>query len=175
MKKHTGCLVSFGGLPGTGKSTLAMRLAETTGAVYLRVDEIDAAIWRLDPDRDIGPESYHIAAALAASNLSLGRDAIVDCVNPWPLTRAIFAEAATRAGAALLRVETFCSDPVLHRRRVEMRESDIPGLAVPDWSKVETRDYRPWLDADIRIDTATLTEADAVAAIAIGMGVTGDR
>ena len=62
-------LVSFAGLPGSGKSTISRALSVATGAVYLRIDEIDAAIWALDPDRDIGPESYHIAAALAASNL----------------------------------------------------------------------------------------------------------
>lgn len=32
--------MEFGGLPGTGKSTLARQLAERTGAVWLRVDEV---------------------------------------------------------------------------------------------------------------------------------------
>ena len=76
-------LISFAGLPGTGKTTIAKHLSLTTGAVYLRVDEIDAAIWAIDPDRDIGPESYHIAASLAASNLMLGHQ--VDCRLREPL------------------------------------------------------------------------------------------
>jgi predicted kinase len=158
-------LISFAGLPGTGKSTIARALAAATGAVYLRIDAIDAAIWAIDPDRDIGPESYHIAAALAASNLALGHSVIGDCVNPWDVTRQIFAEAARQAEAKLLRVEIQCSDPALHRMRVEGREMDVAGLDKPDWQAVVARDYTPWLEADVRIDTAAIEVAAAVAKI----------
>lgn len=158
-------LISFAGLPGTGKSTIARALSVATGAVYLRVDEIDAAIWAHDPDRDIGPESYHIAAALAASNLWLGHTTIVDCVNPWAITRQIFAAAAQRAGVRLLGVELTCSDPALHRHRVESRKIDVPGLTPPDWAKVVRRDYTPWTQADLRIDTARQPVPEAVAEI----------
>lgn len=158
-------LISFAGLPGVGKSTIAAALSRATGAVFLRVDEIDAAIWAQDPDRDIGPESYHIAAALAASNLALGHDAIVDCVNPWALTREIFATAAARAGATLCGVEITCSDPVRHRARVEARETDVPGLKKLSWAEVEARDYHPWPGADLHMDSATLSVEAAVSAI----------
>lgn len=158
-------LISFAGLPGAGKSTIAKELSRRTAAVYLRVDEIEAAIWALAPERDIGSEGYHIAAALAASNLDLGRSAIVDCVNPWAVTREIFAGAAARARAELLGVEVICSDLATHRRRVETRESEVPGLAPPDWPKVLARDYAPWREADLRIDTADTGVADAVSRI----------
>ncbi|WP_138468275.1 AAA family ATPase [Poseidonocella sp. HB161398] len=163
-------LVAFAGLPGTGKSTIARALSVAAGAVYLRVDEIDAAIWALDPGRDIGPESYHVAAALAASNLELGHAAIIDCVNPWPLTRAIFSAAAERAGVPMLGVETICADRAEHRRRVETRATGVPGLAMPDWAAVEARDYEPWEAADLRIDTGITGVAEAVAAIRSRLG-----
>ena len=38
-------LIVFSGLPGVGKSTLARELAGQTGAVGLRVDCMDQAIW----------------------------------------------------------------------------------------------------------------------------------
>ena len=37
-------LIIFGGLPGTGKTTLARALAEQLGAVFLRIDTIEQAL-----------------------------------------------------------------------------------------------------------------------------------
>ncbi|MCL2723448.1 MAG: ATP-binding protein [Polyangiaceae bacterium] len=158
-------LISFAGLPCVGKSTIARALSVRTGAVYLRIDEIEAAIWALDPDRDIGPESYYIAAALAVSNLGLGHTTIIDCVNPWDKTRQIFGDAAKRADARLLGVEIHCSDPVQHQSRVERREMDVPSRTKPDWQKIVSRDYSPWTNADLTIDTARVDVTKAVAEI----------
>ncbi|MCR8725890.1 hypothetical protein [Frigidibacter sp. ROC022] len=107
----------------------------------------------------------HMAAALAASNLWLGHTVIVDCINPWDMTRRIFADAAKRADAGLLGVETRCSDLNLHRARVEERDIDVPGLCKPDWQDVLARDYTPWATADVQIDTAKMGVADAVSEI----------
>lgn len=162
-------LVSLAGLPGTGKSTVGKRLAQRTGAVFLRVDEIETVIRAAHPERDLGPEGYDIAAALAVSNLVLGHHAIVDCVNPWPLTRALFRAAAERAGARFLGVELVCSDAAVHRARVEGRPSDIPGHVLPDWEAVLARDYRPFPEADLRIDTAEVSAEDAAVRIAAAL------
>ena len=158
-------LVSFAGLPGTGKSTVARALSARTGAVFLRIDEIEMAMRAQDPARELGPEGYHVAAALAASNLAIGHDAIVDCVNPWPITREIFKAAAWRGGARHFGVELRCSDGAEHRARVEGRAVDVPGLVPPDWAKVLARDYVGWQDADLRLDTARLGVEEAVARI----------
>ena len=37
-------LVVFGGLPGTGKTTLARQVADRLGATYLRIDTIEQAL-----------------------------------------------------------------------------------------------------------------------------------
>ena len=156
-------LISFAGLPGVGKTTIARLLSRLTGCVYLRIDEIEAALRRDDPGRDVGPDGYYAAAALAASNLELGHDVIVDCVNPWAITRQMFADAAERGAATgVIGVEIVCSDPAAHRGRVENRAGDVPGLVLPDWQKVVTREYAPWDGADLRIDTAHTTPEDAV-------------
>lgn len=158
-------LISFAGLPGTGKTTIARTLSVAVGAVYLRIDAIDAAIWAIDPTRDIGPESYHIAAALAVSNLGLGHTTIIDCVNPWAVTRRIFCDAAHRATVPMLSIETVCSDQALHRMRVESRTPDIPGLDTPAWESVIARDYQAWDTADMRFDTARIDVQQAVGKI----------
>ncbi|MGV0820577.1 AAA family ATPase [Martelella sp. AMO21009] len=158
-------LIAFAGLPGTGKSTIAKALSAKTGAVYLRVDEIETVMLAHDPERKIGSESYEILAALAVSNLTLGHDVITDCVNPWALTREMFAGAAARADARFLGVEVTCSDPAVHRLRVEERPIDIPGWKKPTWQDVIARDYADWSIADIRIDTAGSSVEQAVSQI----------
>ena len=42
---------------------------------------------------------------------------------------------------------------------------DIPGLRLPDWGQITSREYEPWDRDHLVIDTATRTPAEAVAAI----------
>ncbi|WP_193170057.1 AAA family ATPase [Nisaea nitritireducens] len=163
-------LISFAGLPGVGKTTVARQLAQQQGIPYLRVDEIEGVLMVDDPERDIGPLGYQIAAALAVSNLSLGQNAIIDCVNPWQLTRDIFKDAARTAESGFFGVELYCSDETEHRLRVETRHADIPGKDLPDWQKVMARDYHPWAGADLRVDTAKLSAGNATDEIIRALG-----
>jgi predicted kinase len=55
-------LIVFGGLPGTGKTTLAKAVAKRYAAVYLRIDTIEMAIRTTEVLReDIGPAGYVVA------------------------------------------------------------------------------------------------------------------
>ncbi len=155
-------LVAFAGLPGTGKSTVAKALALASGAVLLRADTVEQAI-RAALGHDPGTAGYAAMLALAAENLTLGRDVIADSVNPLAETRDAFADCARRGGARLLDVEIVCSDRAEHRRRVERRVSDVPGLVAPDWAAVETRRLDPWTTSRVVLDTATRSPAQAVA------------
>jgi predicted kinase len=159
-------LIVFGGLPGTGKTTISRALAARLRAVYLRIDEAEQALRDSGVlSGDVGPAGYLAAMALARSNLEIGHTVIADCVNPVPESREGWATVAARAGARLLQVEVICSDVAEHRRRVEGREADIAGHLQPDWEAVQARDYRPWPDADVVIDTARLTPEAAVAGL----------
>jgi aminoglycoside phosphotransferase family enzyme/predicted kinase len=63
-------LVLVGGLPGTGKSTLARGLGEATGAVVLRSDVVRKELAGLPPDQPAGApfgEGIYTAAATAAT------------------------------------------------------------------------------------------------------------
>jgi predicted kinase len=157
-------LIVFAGLPGAGKSTIARELALRIGAVWLRVDSMDQAIWASGTaPADLRDWTYRAAQAVAADNLRLGRDVIGDAVNDWQGARDGWQAAA--AGAEVIWVEIVCSDPAEHRRRVETRVSDVPGLVLPTWEAVITRDYHPWDRDHLTIDTAGRPVADCVEAV----------
>jgi len=153
-------LIVFAGLSGTGKSSIARELAGKIGAVWLRIDSIEQAI------RDSGLVSgslddagYRAAYAVAQDNLCLGADVIADSVNPWMLTRNAWRDAGLKVGARVIEVEIICGDIEEHRRRVETRTSEVPGLVRPDWQAVIKRDYHQWDRSHFTIDTAGLTVA----------------
>ena len=162
MVKETtsGVLFIFGGLPGAGKSELARYLSGRLGAVYLRIDTIEQAL----RDQDLlvnGPEGYVLAYRLAADNLRLGLDVVADSVNPLQVTREAWRDVARQADATFCEIEVICSDEREHRRRVESREREVPGLRLPSWQDVVDRRYEPWQRERIVIDTAARTPAQS--------------
>jgi predicted kinase len=154
-------LIVFGGLPATGKSTLAKAIARERGAVYLRVDAIEQALRASQSLKDdVEDAGYRVAYALAESNLRLGRDVVADSVNPVAITRD--AWRAIAVATPLLEIEVVCSDVGEHRRRVESRSVDVDGLKLPSWQDVLDRDYEPWDRPRLRLDTANRTVEDAL-------------
>jgi predicted kinase len=159
-------LIVFGGLPGTGKSTLAKAIAQERGAVYLRIDAIEQALRDADVLKgDVGTAGYLTAYALAQSNLRLGRDVVADCVNPLGITREAWRDVAAKAGVAATEVEVVCSDMAEHRRRVETRRVDIAGLKLPSWEEVQSSGYEPWDEPHTVIDTANRSVEEALRAL----------
>jgi len=157
-------LYIFGGLPGSGKSTLSQRLARQRQAVHLRIDTIEQAL------REVGclvngPEGYVVAYHLAADNLGLGLSVVADSVNPLQLTRAAWRDVARRAGVPFVEIEVICSNEAEHRDRVEARSTEISGLRLPSWDEVVRRDYEPWDAEHLVIDTAGQSVEQSVAAL----------
>lgn len=159
-------LIVFSGLPGTGKSTIAKRLVTELGALYLRIDSIEQAIRDADVlAKDVGRSGYLVGNSLALTNLSMGNIVVVDCVNPVQESRDAWRETASRAQSSLIDIEVTCSDREEHRRRVETRQIDVPGLKAPDWQSVLDHDYEPWDREPFGIDTALMSVDEAVAGI----------
>ncbi|MBI3275234.1 MAG: AAA family ATPase [Methylocystis sp.] len=158
--------IVLGGLPGTGKSTIARTLAREVGALWLRVDSIEQGIREsrvvLGSLDDAG---YRAAYAIAEGNLRLGLTVIGDSVNPWMMTRNAWRDAGLRAGARVMEIEIICSDAQEHRRRVETRSSDVPGLTLPDWEETIGRDYHRWNREHVVIDTAGRSAPECVTLI----------
>jgi len=156
-------LYIFGGLPGTGKTTLARHLAAQIRAVHLRIDTIEQAL-RDTGSLLSGAEGYVVAYRLAADNLRLGLDVIADSVNAIEVTRTAWKEVAKAAGAPFLEIEVICSSESEHRNRVETRLPDIEAFPMPTWHDIKNRTYEPW-EADIVIDTASQTLDTSIAAL----------
>ncbi|TCR60624.1 AAA family ATPase [Bosea sp. BK604] len=159
-------LVVLSGLPGTGKTTIGKALARRRAATYVRVDEIEHALKQgANSARDIGPEGYLVAFAIASSNLKVGNLVIGDSVNPVPESRCGWRSVATELGSPVLDVEVICSDETEHRRRVETRTADIVGFEPPTWAYVKARDYAAWTEDRLVLDTAVLNVGAAVSQI----------
>lgn len=155
-------LVVLAGRPGTGKTTLARKLAAALQAAYLRIDAIETAVVRCGlAQPPVGPVGYAVAHEVAASTLSAGVTVVADAVNPVAEARQGWRDLAFRTGAHLHVFETFLADQDEHRRRVMQRRPDMDGQSVPTWEQVEAASYAPWDEARdgprIAID---MTDAD---------------
>ena len=154
-------LFIFSGLPGTGKTTLSKRLAQTIGAVHLRIDTIEQGLRDLCRIKVEG-EGYRLAYRITADNLQLGMNVIADSCNPIDLTRHEWEQVAENNGAAFINIELVCSDDSEHRRRIESRMADISGLKLPTWNDVVNREYHNWTKDRIVIDTAEQSESECL-------------
>ncbi|MCK1478645.1 AAA family ATPase [Bradyrhizobium sp. 197] len=150
--KRSPALIVFGGLPGTGKTTVARELTVRLAATYLRIDAIEQTL--REAGLAVEAAGYSVANALAAENLKLGRIVIADCVNPVLGSRAEWRGTALKNSARMVEIEVVCSDPALHRQRVENRSSDIGGLKLPTWDDVVSRAYERWDREHLVLDTA---------------------
>ncbi len=149
-------------------------MAREIGAVHIRIDSIEQAI------RESGvvvvsldDAGYRVGYAIAADNLALGHMVIADSVNPLLVTRDAWAAVAHRTHVPALEVEFICSDAEEHRRRIETRTSDIPGLKSPSWPDVVAREYDPWNREHTVIDTAHRSLEEALKALRAAIGGAG--
>jgi predicted kinase len=156
-------LVVMAGLPGAGKSAVAEGLAWALGCAVLSVDPVEAAMWRAGVSRcePTGLAAYAVAEALAAEQLALGHDVIIDAVNGVEPAREQWRRLAGRTGSLLRFIEVRCSDEEEHRRRLEGRERGIDGFPEPPWESVRARraDFEHWRDDRLVLDS-TLPLAD---------------
>jgi len=150
-------LIIFGGLPGTGKTTVSKEIAKRLKAVYLRVDTIEQTLKNLEGYPDsliVGSEGYLISYAIAKENLALGLDVVADSVNPIAITRHDWRQVAKETNTAFIEIELICSDKREHQNRVERRVADIEGHKLPTWKDVLNRDYEPWDSILMLVDTS---------------------
>ena len=161
-------LVLVGGLPGTGKSTVARGLADRFGLTLLRSDAVRKQLHGIAPGT-WHPEAFgkglydarHTAATYAEllrdARLALthGESVVLDATWLDPAMRARAAEVAAAAHADLVQLRCTAPDDVARRRVLEraLAHADISD-ATPEVAERMAATAPPWPDAYV-VDTTT--------------------
>jgi predicted kinase len=157
------------GLPGTGKSAIAEKIRERLGYPLISVDPLESAILSagIDQDQPTGLAAYLVAETLASTVLETGSSVIIDAVNAVNPAREQWVALAARHGVALTFVEIVCSDPAIHRQRLETRNRNLPHLSEPTWHAVEQSldEYHGWTGPSAEVDRITLDSIEPLGTI----------
>ena len=156
-------LIAMAGLPAAGKSTIAEILGARLSASVVSVDPIESAILEagIDGDQPTGLAAYLVAETIAGLVLESGHDVIVDAVNGVDPAREQWVGLARSRGETLRFIEVICSDPELHRERLQARASRLSHKNEPNWHAVEQSldEYSPWAGASAAVPRITLDSA----------------
>lgn len=156
-------LVAMAGLPGTGKSTIGQVVASRLGISVVPVDPIETAILKagIVGDQPTGLAAYLVAETLAERELESGRTILVDAVNAVAPAREQWVNLAARTGEQLRFIEVICSDPDLHRSRIESWQRSMPHAQL-SWNAVEQsfEDYAEWTGASAAVARITLDSVE---------------
>ena len=136
LKSRSPRLVAIGGLSGTGKSTIALRLSArlytAPAARILRSDVLRKRLFGAAPEEKLPADAYsgatteHVYAALeaeAAAALASGCSVVIDAVSAQPAERARFAALGARCGVPFDGFWLEAPAEVL-RRRIGARRND---------------------------------------------------
>jgi predicted kinase len=157
------------GLPGSGKSTVAERIAEQLRIPIFSVDPIEAAILEagIEQGFETGLAAYIVAAALASEQLKLGISVVIDAVNAEEEGKNTWRELGRRYGLTPIVLEVVVSNQALHRRRIQARVRGLHGFREVTWDQVEARrkNLTPWRQPTLLLDSAHDLDANVALAV----------
>jgi uncharacterized protein len=135
-------LIAIGGLSGTGKSTMARRLAPLVGARpgarVLRSDVIRKRLWGVSPEtplpgtaygKQVSGSVYEIICSKAVTALRAGYSVIIDAVSLKEQERRSFVKVAEDARVAFTGIWLEAT-PDLMAARISVRHDDASDASV---------------------------------------------
>ena len=137
-------LVIFSGLPGTGKSTLANRLARELHWPLLRIDDVVNNIPE-NPGVEFWDSQVEVLLTLTEAQLEIGLSVVVDSV--FMNTDRQHAQALAQKYQAHFRpIYTHLSDEKIWEQRLTARYIELNNLAVSTWEQVQRQrgHFRNW-------------------------------
>lgn len=147
-------IIVIGGIPGTGKSTLAEALSSSLNLPLYAKDILEAAVVRrgLATSQTLSGVGYELMSTLAEQQVWFGNKVIVDFIAS---RQRIEAEWPSLLKAELKYIECVCSDSNLHRNRLEIRERNIEGWYELSWDNVLMikREYQPFQEERLILDS----------------------
>lgn len=146
-------MIIIGGVPGTGKTTLAKALSKELNIPAFSKDELEAAISRkgLCDSKNMRGVGYEIMSVLSANQIENGNSAIFDFIASkgrvtylWP--RLLESE--------MKYIECVCSNEGIHKERIESRNRNIEGWYELVWEDVIAikRDFQPLVSEGLTLD-----------------------
>jgi predicted kinase len=137
-------LVIFSGLPGTGKSTLADKLARELRWPLLCIDDVTGEIPE-NPTVSFWDSKVAILLGLTQTQLELGISVIVDSVF-MNLDRNHAQELARKRQARFRPVYVFVSDENVWKERVTNRHKEMNRRDVATWERIKHQrgHFRKW-------------------------------
>ena len=167
-------LVLVGGLPGTGKSTVAAGIGAGHQWQVLRSDDLRVrltapvvdvgGLFTGRYDADSTRQVYETLLETAERSLAFGESVVLDASWTDGRWRTAAAELADRTGSELVTLYCDADEQVAIRRIEERRvEGSDPSEATPEVRIAMRRTADPW-PATASIDTSSMAPTEAVAA-----------
>ncbi|MEU3647244.1 AAA family ATPase [Lentzea sp. NPDC034063] len=161
-------LVVFSGVPGSGKSTLADAAGAELGIPVFATDWLLGALTPFGGRHFEAPleMAEEVLTTLALRQLVAGQSVILDHPTERVATRERWRSLARGTGAEFRVVVCHCSDPRVHRARLEDRSRGIAGWHDSgDWHTVRQRlaSFPPWAGETLSLDTVQPRERSLAA------------
>lgn len=134
------------GLPGTGKTRLALGISQSLEIPLLSKDRFQSQLRKLGLAGREGGEGYELMFDHAETQLSAGIGAVLDAVFPKDGFRERARELADRHRVPFRAIHCECSDERLFKERLIGRDWYVPDWTPVGWEEVERirKYFQPW-------------------------------